>query len=73
MGISSNQALDVPQMQILVEIHFMARLNELTGMGEEKVEFRMSIDMVDLQEKFTRMGYASVIREKQNGQKGAKR
>jgi len=47
-------------MQIMVEIHYQTQMKEL---GTRKIDFKFSNDMIQLQTRFLKMGYAVVIRD----------
>jgi len=48
-------------MQVLVEVHYQTQMPELSD--KNRAEFKWSNDMIRMQERFLRMGYAVVVRD----------
>jgi len=48
-------------MQILVEVHYKTQMKELSA--QKKDDFKFSNDMIHLQDRFLKMGYAVVVRD----------
>ena len=54
-------ATAVLPMQVLVEIHYQTQMPELSW--HKRVDWKFSNDMVNLQERFLKMGYVVVVRD----------